>query len=140
MDEKFQEKALKAFQAARQKFHFSNVEFNRAIQATNLTVLVCKGRIGSLIGKGGTVVKELAKELNGKVRIVEKTNNEKKLVSDITGNARILGLDEIFSAKGIKSLRVVVSAMDRHKLIATVEELEKIIFELSGHGAQIVFR
>ena len=139
MAQTLQEKARSTFEAARHKFHFSNVEFSKAIQMTNLTVLVCKGKIGALIGKGGNVVKELAKGIGSRVRIVENTKDEKKMVADITGNAQVIGINQIFSPEG-KSIKIFVKEQDRRKLGAPVEELEKVIMELAGCRAKIVIQ
>src|SRR3989344_1690346 len=128
MAETIQEKARRAFEAARGKFRFSNVEYSKAIEMTNLTILVCKGKIGALIGKGGAIVKEMGKEIGSRVRIVEHTKDEKKLVSDIAGNAKVLGINEVFAPEG-RSIRIFLKEQDRQKLIAPVEELERALVE-----------
>lgn len=132
-------RALNAFKSAQKKFAFKDVEFHGAIELPEVTIISCKGNIGSLIGKNGIIVSQISKELNSKVRIVEHTTSEKKIIEDIIGNARLLGVNEIFAPEG-KSLKIFINTNDKDKLPTTPKNLEKAIEELTSVKAKIEFQ
>ena len=133
------DRVRKAFANARKKFLFTGVEFHKAIQLSETIIIVCKGKIGSLIGKKGIIVGTISKELNSKVRIVEASENPKKVILDILGNIRVLGVNEVFTKEGTE-LHVVINAKDRYRLTAPKEEMEKTIKELTGTATKIEMR
>ncbi len=120
------------------KFFFKNVDFDKALELNELIVLVCEGNIGSLIGKKGRVVAELTAEFGKKVRVIEKSADEKKMVQDLVGTARVLGINKVFDPK--KTIhRVIIAEQDKGKMIAHQEALEKGISELLQGEATIEF-
>ncbi|HIH09131.1 MAG TPA: KH domain-containing protein [Candidatus Diapherotrites archaeon] len=132
------EKAKNAFENAMKKFQLHDVEFERAIELPNLVILLCKGKIGALIGKGGLVVGDISKEIGGKVRIVENTPNEKKMISDMVGNARLLGINEVFTPQG-RAIKIKINRHDRHRLVADEKAIQGAIGELTKCEAMIEF-
>ncbi len=111
-------------------FSFSNVSFIKSLDFEKIIILLSKGSIASLIGKKGAVVRELSKELNKKVRIVEfDLGNEKKLIQDLVGNARVYAVNKIFS-EGMEEKKVLIPKEDESKLIASKETLEAALTEI----------
>ncbi len=119
----------RAFENASKKFSFRGIELCNAFELPELTIIACSGKIGQLIGKKGTVIAELSRELNKKIRVVEHSSNAKKVVSDLIGNARLVGVNEVFSPIE-KSINVFVNRNDREKLVAKPEALEKAAEEI----------
>jgi len=120
------------------KFFFKNVDFSKALELNELIVLVCEGNIGSLIGKKGRVVAELTNEYGKKVRVIEKSSDEKKMVQDLVGNARVLGINKVFDPE--KTIhRIIIANQDKDKMIAPQDQLEKGISELLQGEATIEF-
>jgi len=139
MGKELDERIIRAFEKARKKFLFTDVEFAQGIETPEVTIISCNGKIGSLIGRNGIIVAELSKELNSKVRIVEHSKDTKKVISDLIGNARLLGVNEIFEAGG-KRIKVIINSNDKNKLAAPPQSLEKAIEELTENKATIEFR
>ena len=138
MTKEIDARVLEAFEKVRKKFLFSDVEFKRAIEFPDLTIIACKGKIGSLIGRKGIIVAELSKALDSKVRLVEHSKNPRKVVSDIIGNARLLGISETFSPQG-RSIIVRLNQDDKKKLLTKPDSLESAIEQLTEAKTRIEF-
>ncbi len=133
------EKVKNAFEKTREKFQFTDVELHKAIELPEVTIIACKGNIGSLIGKNGIIASHLSKELGAKIRIVEHTSNEKKVIKDLLGKARLIGVNEVFS-DGKKTLKIVLDSNDRNKLVSKPENLEQVVKELTELESKIEFQ
>jgi len=104
-----------------------------------VTILLCKGKIGSLIGKNGVIVAELSKILENKVRIVEHSNKQKKIISDLIGNVRLLGVNEIYSPTG-QETKIIINSQDKNSLITNPKHLEQALTQLLGTKTTIEFK
>lgn len=120
------------------KFYFIDIEFRRAIELHDTIILLCKGNIGALIGRKGRVVGELNKELGKNVRIIEKQADEKKMIQDFLGNARVLAVNKVFKVDG-KEHRIVIAQHDVDKLPAPQNEIKAGIERLLNTSAEIGF-
>ncbi|MCR4369497.1 MAG: hypothetical protein NUV67_06350 [archaeon] len=134
-----EDRVIEAFEKVRKKFLFSDVKLHQSIELPEITILSCKGKIGSLIGRNGIIVAELSKELGNKVRIVEHSQNTKKTITDMIGNARLLGVNEIYSPEG-KSVKVILHHADRKRLAAKPEHLEQALEKLTEAKTSIEFQ
>ncbi len=97
--------------------------FERAHLIGNLIVISTKGRVGTLVGKGGRVVRLLSHELNKKVRVVS-VSNMKSMLADLISPAKIQGINIVYKPSG-EQTKVIISHEDKYKLIAPRETLEK---------------
>lgn len=120
-------------------FPISNVAFHRALDLDEFILLVCSGSIGSLIGPKGRIVSDISKSLGKKVRIIEKTKNEKKIIQDLIGNARILGFQKKF-VPGSTTATVFVLKWDSQKLSARKETLEAALGKMLLMDTKIEFK
>ena len=130
---------LKAFEKAKKQFGFDDVSIETCIELPEVTIIACKGNIGSLIGKNGIIISSIKKELNKKIRVVEHTKNTKKIIDDIIGNVRLLGVNEIFKPEG-KTIRIIINNQDKEKLITTPKNLQKAIEQLTSAKTEILFQ
>jgi transcription antitermination factor NusA-like protein len=121
-----------------ERFFPFNVEYVKSIDLGEIVVLIGKGKIGALIGKSGRIVRELSKEMKKIVRIIEFTSDEKKMVQDLAGRARVIGLNRIFEENNEK-VRVIIPKSDESKLITSKESIEKGIQELLKAETRIEF-
>ena len=130
---------LKAFEKSKKQFQFDDVSIESAIELPEVTIISCKGNIGSLIGKNGIIISSIRKELNKKIRVVEHSKNNKKIIDDIIGNVRLLGVNEIFKPDG-KTIRIIINKEDKEKLVTTPKNLQKVIEQLTNAKAEILFQ
>ncbi|WP_048151265.1 KH domain-containing protein [Palaeococcus ferrophilus] len=118
----------------------AEVEFKKAVEAGDLVVLIVGiGQAALVIGKGGKNVKTLMRELGKRVRVIEDTEDVKKLATDLLLPARVFGVNVVFRPGGGQYYKVLVPRMDRGKLPAPPEVLEDIITKITGKESKIVF-
>ncbi len=120
-------------------FPLNNVEFKKAIDLEKLLVLACTGKIGSLIGKQGKIVSEISKQSAKTVRIIEHTKDEKKMIQDLIGNARILAVKKTFNPQSLE-FTIIIAKADKSKLIAPQESIEKGLQNLLNANTKIDFQ
>lgn len=120
------------------QFYFIDVEFKHAIEMPDTIILLCKGNIGAMIGRKGRVVAELEKALGKKVRVIEKTSDEKKMIQDFVGNARVVAVNKIFKVDG-REHKIIIAKYDMERLPAAPAEIKAGIEKILGTTAEIVF-
>lgn len=120
------------------RFFEPDIEFRKALEIDGLIVLLCTGKIGSIIGRRGIIVAEMSRDLGKKVRIVEKSRDEKKMIQDFVGMARVIGVDKVFRQEGT-SFKVKIAKADEGKAITDATGLEKGIKLLLNADVTIEF-
>lgn len=125
---------------------FADLEIIKAIEAEDQLALLCKGNIGSIIGKEGKNIKELSEKLGEegkpkKIRIIESTPDERKTIQNLLGKEapRIIAVTETHLPNGEKTCRVMVSKNDKSRLWATKETLESLLNSILETKTEIIF-
>jgi len=72
--------------------------------------------------------------------LVNKTNKPRPIVEALINPYKLVSLNEIFLATGDVQFRAVLWEDDREKLLFTKEELEQLIFELTGNVIRVEFQ
>jgi len=115
-----------------------DVSFYKAIDYEDLIILVIgkrdKLRITSALLDW---IKETY-EVEG-IILVDKTNKPRPIVEALINPYKLVSLNEIFLATGDVQFRAVLGEDDREKLLFTNEELEQLIFELTGNVIRVEF-
>ncbi len=115
-----------------------DISFYKAIDYEDLIILV--------IGKRNKL--KITSELLGWVKetyeveeiiLVEKTNKPRPIIEALINPHKLVSLNEIFLATGDVQFRAVLWEDDREKLLFTKEELEQLIFELTGNVIRVEF-
>ncbi len=130
--------ASRLFAKMSKKLYFGDTEFKKAIDLSDLIVLVCVGNIGVIIGKGGKNVAALTNEFGKKVRVIERTADEKKMIQDLVGEARVLGVNKIFSTEG-REHKILIKKSDKDKMATNEENLKKGLESLLDTNVKIMF-
>lgn len=116
-----------------------DISFYKAIDYEDLIILV--------VGKRDKL--KITSELLGWVKenyeveeiiLVEKTNKPRPIVEALINPHKLVSLNEIFLATGDVQFRAVLWEDDREKLLFTKEELEQLIFELTGSVIRVEFQ
>ncbi|MFX0011810.1 MAG: hypothetical protein ACFE9R_15960 [Candidatus Hermodarchaeota archaeon] len=71
--------------------------------------------------------------------LVEQTNNPRVALESIIAPSKLISLNEIFLATGDIEFKGVLSKKDQDAILFTKEELEELIFELTGKIIRIEF-
>lgn len=116
-----------------------DISFYKAIDYEDLIILVIGNRdklkISSVLLDW---IKE-AYEVDG-IILVEKSNKPRPIIEALINPYKIVSLNEIFLATGDVQFRAVLWEDDRKKLLFTKEELEQLIFELTGNVIRVEFQ
>ncbi len=107
-----------------------NIEFKKALDINGLVVLLFAGDVAPIIGEGGKNVKTLRNELGKDIRVVEDTNDIKKLASDLMYPVDVKRVSTVFKPNGEKIHKVVIHEENKKKLPTTLDQLEKILRNL----------
>ncbi len=75
-------------------------EFVKAYDMRSFVLVLVRGDIGRLIGKGGKVLRAFRQRVGKPVRIVEVGVDLKKSLQDLFGSVRVLGVDIVFRPEG----------------------------------------
>lgn len=117
-----------------------DISFKKAVESRALIVIsVGKGEIGNLIGKGGKTVKFLQKALKKKIRIIEDTEDKKKIIQDLLHPARVLGMNVLYMPSGEQKYKVRIPREDERRVPTNVQSAEEIISKLINLKVTIAF-
>ncbi|MFW9939797.1 MAG: hypothetical protein ACFFFT_02060, partial [Candidatus Thorarchaeota archaeon] len=72
--------------------------------------------------------------------LVEKTDKPRPIVEALINPYKLVSLNEIFLATGDVQFRAVLSEENRDSLLFTKEELEQLIYELTGKITRVEFQ
>ena len=102
-----------------------------------LLIVTGKGDAAKVVGKGGIVVKALAKQFNKNIKVLEE-NDMKSFASDLLQPITVLGTNILFTPEGeIKRIRAPLS--QKSKFHISEQAFSNIMERLYGTKAEIVF-
>jgi len=122
-----------------------DIEFKKAVEAGDLIVIVVgRGDVPVVIGKGGKNIKALVKELGKRVRVIEgieaeTTEDIKKLATDLFYPASVFGVNVVYKPGGETYYKILVFGRDRKKLPEKPETLESVLSQIIGKEVAISF-
>ena len=117
---------------------FREASFEKAIATDDLLIIIVeRGKAGLLIGKSGKIAKILATELGKRIRVVERTENEKQMVQELILPSRVLGINIRFLPNGKEEYKIRVPKADADKLPSSIEVVEKLLLQLTNKPMKI---
>ncbi len=123
-----------------QEHQIRDVTFVRAVESRSIIVIIVgKGEIGNLIGKGGKTVKFLQKALKKKIRIIEDTPDVRKIIQDLLHPARVMGMNILYLPTGEQKYKVRVPKEDERRIPTSLQSAEEIISKLTKLNIHLVF-
>ncbi len=115
------------------------ISFKRAVGAGDLVVLlVGRGEVKLVVGRGGKMIRELSERLQKKVRATEEGADLRKLAQDILTPAQVRGVNVLYSG-GKEMYRVRVPRNDSKRLPASVETIQDLLATLTNKSIKLVF-
>ena len=72
--------------------------------------------------------------------LIEKTKKPRPVVEGLIAPLKVLSLNEIFLATGEIEFKAVLREDDRDKILFTKEELEDLIYEMTGNVTRIEYQ
>jgi len=113
-----------------------DAEIRKIINSNNLLIVAGKGDAAKLVGKGGSVVKVLAKEFGKSIRIIEEDKELKSFVTSLITPAKINGINTVFT-EGQEKLKIRIWETDKSKMPMSKEELATIIKDVFDADVKI---
>lgn len=83
--------------------------------------------------------REVSTIIGKKVKIIEHTNDLKRLIEQIIAPASLLGINRVWLPNGEEVLSIRVSRRDRRYLAKLKEQYESLIQRISGARSKIIF-
>ena len=115
-----------------------NASFDKTIDLGSLIIVVTSENVGTLVGRGGRVVRMLSKEMGKKVRIIN-GKDFKTAIQDLVAPARVTGINIVYATEGEKT-KVIIPENDKYRLISDLATIEKAANELSEKTILIELR
>jgi len=115
-----------------------NVEIKRIVGKKNLIIITTRDDISKLVGKEGSNVKKLARELGTPVRIVAQTDDIRDFVTEVLFTVPIMGVNVLYRPEGI-IYRVRVPKTHRMKLPVSSEVLASMSRSLFNVDIDVIF-
>ena len=114
--------------------------FKQAIQTNGLIIiLINRGDVRKILSAQRHIIRNLEKELNTRVRFVEESRNPQNILRDLIRPVRIQGVNTIWLPDNSFERKVRISSRDRDQVPISLEEIEKIIYELTNERIRIAF-
>ncbi|MBU3897225.1 MAG: hypothetical protein KJ697_04860 [Nanoarchaeota archaeon] len=115
-----------------------NVKIEKAIESGTIVIVTAKGDAGKMVGKGGTIVKALAKKFGKPIKIIEKTEVMRDFMQSLISPAMITGVNIIYTPDGeIYKLRI--SSEHKKNMTIEKEDIMKIGSSVFDKKIEIIF-
>jgi len=122
-----------------EKFGFlRDVSFYKAIDYEDVVIFVVGKRDKIKFTKELLDLIKTSYEIDT-VILIEKTDKPRPVVDSLIAPSKLISLNEIFLATGDIEFKAVISKDDKESILFTKEELEELIYELTGNLTRIEF-
>lgn len=127
------------FELAQKYRGLDKINFKRAIEANGLiALLVGRGEISVVVGKGGKIIRKLTESLHTKVRAIEEGADIRKQAQDILTPAKVQGVNILYSGGG-EEYRVRIPRAHLKLLPAGIDALHALFAKLTDKNIKLVF-
>lgn len=119
--------------------YLEDAEINKIYLGEKIIVIVAREQdVGKIVGRGGEIVKLLAKKWDRAIRVVEMDEDVKKFAKTLLPDVKVYGVNKVFSPEK-NYYRVVVSEKDENRIILGEDEFAEVVEEVTGEKAKLSF-
>jgi len=120
--------------------YLEDIEISEIYVGEDVIVIVAsEDDVGKVVGKGGEIVKKLASEVDGAIRVVEVSDNLKKFSKNLLPDVKIYGINRVFSP-GEDYYKVVVDSDDSSRIMLKEDEFAEVVERVTGEKAKLSFK
>jgi transcription antitermination factor NusA-like protein len=114
------------------------IKIVKVIDCNILLIITGRGDVARLVGKGGSIVKLLAKKFKKQIRILEEGTNFKEFIEELITPAHIKGINTLYR-NNEEIFKVRVPEFQKNHLILSPENFSQVISDFYNRKAEIVF-
>ncbi len=119
--------------------YLEDVEIGEIYTGDEVTVIVAsRDDVGKVVGKGGEIVKKLADEVDGAIRVVEMSKDVKKFSKNLLPDVKVYGVNKVFSPDE-DYYKVIVNPDDSRRIMLKEKEFTELVKKVTGDRAKISF-
>jgi len=115
-----------------------DVRISRVVDCGVLLIIAGRGDAARLVGKGGSVVKALAKQFKKSIRVLEEATDFKEFIAELLSPSPVNGINTLYKDNE-EIYKIRIPAVEKSHLIFTPENLSEIISNFYNLKAEIVF-
>jgi len=115
-----------------------DIKILKVVDCGTLIIITDVGDAAKLVGKGGVVVKKIAKDFKKSIRILEEAPTFKDFVESLLSPAPISGINTLYK-EDKEVYRVKIPSIQRNNVIISPEIFSQIISNFYNLKAEIVF-
>jgi len=115
-----------------------DVRLRKVIDSDIILLVAGAGDGARLVGKGGAVVKELAKTFGKSIRVLEEKPDMRTFAVELVSPAALLGINTVYRPGG-ESFRLRLPETHKRRLALTPEAITTVIGNLYGCRVEIMF-
>ncbi|MCK4432659.1 MAG: transcription elongation factor NusA [Methanomicrobia archaeon] len=121
-------------------YNLGDITFKKSVESGGLIVMIVgKGDVGSVIGKGGKIIRILRRKFNKRIRVIGDTDDLKNLVDELIYPARISGIDIVYPVSGEIINRIRIDKISKDKMPAEISIVENVIRKITKKNIKTVF-
>ena len=103
-----------------------------------LLIITGRGDAARLVGKGGSVVKLIAKEYKKSIRILEEASNLREFMEELVTPAKISGINTLYR-ENEEIFRVRVPKIQKNHMMLSQEDFSNVISSFYDRKVELIF-
>ena len=115
-----------------------DVSIVKVINHNVLLIITGRGDAAKLVGKGGSVVKQIAKKFKKSIRILEQAPEFKDFIEDLVMPANVSGINTLYRDNE-EITRIRVPEFQRSHILLTPEDFSQVVSHFFKRKAELVF-
>ena len=114
-----------------------DIKIEKVIESNSLIIVAKKGDAAKLVGKGGSVVKALAKQFGKSIKIIEQSGNFKEFMINLLSPINITGINVLYTPSG-EVYKIRVTGIQKTPMPMNNEDVIQLASSLFNKQAEIV--
>ena len=116
----------------------NDVRIVKVMNHNVLLIITGRGDAAKLVGKGGSVVKQIAKKFKKSIRILEQAPDFKDFVEDLVMPANVSGINTLYRDNE-EITRIRVPEFQKGHMLLTPEDFSQVVSHFFKRKAELVF-
>lgn len=116
----------------------ADIKIIKVIDSSTIIIISGKGDAAKIVGKGGSVVKALAKEFGKSIKVIEEADNIKDFSQRLLSPVPIIGVNTIFAIDG-ERFKIRIAESHKGKMHISQDTFSEIMSNIYKNKAEISF-